>query len=468
MTCTWVLAQLAIETPDVALGETGETATRQLILDTLGSAMAGWEAPGIHSALRSMQRWGGAPEATVWAYGDRLPTPNAAFVNGSMVHAMDYDDVHLTSVLHLMSSLVPAALAVAEMMHRSGRDLMTAVALGVEVAVRIGIIAKQRNMSFGYLPSSTVGIFGTTAACCRLLGLNVEQTVNALGIAYAQSSGSRQALLDHTLTKRIQPAFASRSALWASFLAADGITGPHRALEGEAGFFKVYVGSDPPDSSELAGLRDGWEIERVRIKRYPSCGATHASTMVAIELATEEGLEPDDIKEVTLDLGRKDIWFVGKPWKIGKDPQVNAQFSAAYSAALGLVRRRAGLREYSPESVLSDRQVSDLASRVQIREIPNTEHLRTDQVEVTISIVTRDGRKLSRESDHWRKRLSRAEVLDKFSECAEYSGIWTPEQARSIVEVVSSLEMVEDVSVLAGELLVSDGAQSLLEEAENY
>jgi 2-methylcitrate dehydratase PrpD len=465
MECTQVLAELAIETPDAVLGEATDSATRLLILDTLGSAMAGWNAPGILSVIRSIDRWGGAPEATVWAYGGRLPTPNAAFANGCMVHAMDYDDVHLTSVLHLTSSLIPATLAVAEMMHRSGRALMTAVALGVEVAVRIGIIAKQQDMNFGYLPASTVGIFGTTAACCRLMGLDVEQTVNALGIAYAQSSGSRQALLDHTLTKRIQPALAARSALWAAFLAADGITGPHRALEGEAGFFKVYVGSEPPESSELAGRRDDWEIERVRIKRYPSCGATHASTMVAIELATEEDLDPDNIREVTLDLGYKDIWFVGKPWEIGVDPQVDAQFSAAYSAALGLIRRRAGLKEYTAQSVLADQQVSDLASRVQIREIPNTKHLRTDQVEVTLTIVTHDGRELTRKSDHWRKRLSRGEILDKFYECVEFSGIWTLEKAASIIDVVSTLETVDDVSALAGELMVVDDARSQREEA---
>ena len=190
--------------------------------------------------------------------------------------------------------------------------------------------------------------------------------------------------------------------------------------------------------------------------------------MVAIELATEKDLDPDDIREVTLDLGYKDTWFVGKPWKIGKDPQVDAQFSAAYSVALGLVRRRAGLREYSSESVLADKQVSDLASRVQIREIPNTEHLRTDQVEVILSVDTRDGRRLTRESDHWRKHLSQAEVLEKFNECVEFSGIWTPEQAKSIVEVINLLEKVEDVSALAGELLVSDGAWLQGEEAENY
>jgi len=460
MNVSRVLAELAIETPDATLGEAADSATRLLILDTLGSAMAGWNAPGIPPVLRSMERWGGAPEATVWAYGGRLPTSNAAFINGCMVHAMDYDDVHLTSVLHLTSSLIPATLAMAEMMHSSGRELMTAVALGIEVGVRIGIIAKQQDMNLGYLPSSTIGIFGTTAACCRLLGLNVEQTVNALGIAYAQSSGSRQALLDHTLTKRIQPAFAARSALWASCLAADGITGPHRALEGEAGFFKVYVGSEPPEGSELAGRRDDWEVERVRIKRYPSCGATHAPTMVAIELATEEDLDPDDISEVILDLGYNDVWFVGKPWEIGIDPQVDAQFSAAYSVGLGLVRRRAGLKEYAAESVLGDRQVLDLASQVQIREIPNTRNLRTDQVEVTLTIVTRDGRELTRKSDHWRKRLSRDEILDKFYECVEFSGVWTPEKAKSIAEVVSALETVEDVSALAGGLMVASGARS--------
>jgi 2-methylcitrate dehydratase PrpD len=370
-----------------------------------------------------------------------------------MIHALDFDDVHLTSVLHIMSSLLPTTLAIAEMMHLSGRALMTAVALGIEVAVRIGIIAKQRGMGFGYLPSSTVGIFGVAAACCRLLGLDVEQTVNALGIAYAQSSGSRQALLDHTLAKRIQPAMAARSGLWASTLAADGMTGPHRALEGEAGFFKVYVGSEAPDSSELAGPRDGWEVEQVRIKRYPSCGATHASTMVAIELATEADLDPEDIEEVFLDLGYKDVWFVGKPWKIGTEPQVDAQFSAAYSVALGLVRRRAGLREYTAESVLGDKQVSDLASRIQLREIPNTKHLRTDQVEATLTVVTRDGRTLTRQSDHWRKHLRHDEVLDKFNECVEFSGVWTPEQGQAIVSAVDSLETMPDVSRFVQELL---------------
>lgn len=457
MTLTRLLAELVINTPDHALGERADHAAHRLILDTIGAALAGWQAPGIPQVLKVTEGWGGTPEATVWSYGAELPCPNAAFVNACMVHALDYDDVHFSSVLHLMSSMLPATLAAAEYAGSSGRGLLSAVALGIEAAVRIGNIAKEAGMDFGYLPSSTVGIFGTTAACCRLLGLSVEQTVNAMGIAYAQSSGSRQALLDHTLTKRLQPAFAARSALWSAFLAADGITGPHRALEGEAGFFKVYVGCEPPSADRLSPANDFWEVERVAIKPYPSCGANHRTTQAAITLAHEEDLAPDDIAEIHLDLGYKDVWFVGAPWEIGSDPQVDAQFSVRYSAALGLMRRRAGLREYAAEQVLGDRAVSDMAKQVHIHEIPNTQHLRTDQVEVTVSVVTNDGRRLSRSAinlkGHWMNPLSDEEVNAKFNECVDFAGIWPDTQRRAVLTAVDGLETLDNVAGLVATLV---------------
>ena len=466
MTLTQLLAELVIETPDQALGEKADRATNRLVLDTIGAALAGWQAPGIPHALKLTERWGGTPEATVWTYGTKLPCPNAAFVNACMVHAMDYDDVHFSSVLHLMSSMLPAALATAEFAKSSGRALQSAVALGIEVAVRIGNIAKEEGMDFGYLPSSTVGIFGATAACCRLLRLNVEQTVNALGIAYAQSSGSRQALLDHTLTKRLQPALAARSALWAAFLAADGITGPHRALEGEAGFFKVYVDCEPPASNRLMPENDYWEVERVAIKPYPSCGANHRTTQAAIALAQEEDLSPNDLAEIHLDLGYKDVWFVGDPWEIGADPQVDAQFSVRYSAALGLMRRRAGLREYSAEQVMHDEAVSNMAKQVQIHEIPNTQHLRTDQVEVTVTAITKDGHKLSRSAinlkGHWQNPFSNTEVVAKFHECVDFASIWSNAQRHALLNTVNTLATIDDVTSLV-DTLVAPGIHANLD-----
>ena len=465
MTLTRVLAELAIQTEDYALGDMADRATMRLILDTVGTALAGWEAPGIPQALRLMKRWGGAPEATVWTYGVRLPCPNAAFVNSAMVHALDYDDVHFSSVLHLMSSMLPASLATAEFANASGRELLSAVALGIEVATRAGNVAKEQGMNFGYLPSSTVGIFGTTAACCRLLGLSVEQTVNALGITYAQSSGSRQALLDRTLTKRLQPAFAARSALWSAFLAADGITGPHRALEGEAGFFKLYVGCEPPDIERLMPANDYWEVERVSIKPYPSCGANHRTTQAAIALAQEEDLDPNEIDEVHVNVGYKDVWFVGAPWEIGADPQVDAQFNLRYSAALGLIRRRAGLREYAAEQVVGDQLVSDLAKKIEIREIPNTKHLRTDQVEVTVTVVTTDGRNLSRSAidlkGHWQNPFSDQELVAKFDECVDFARIWSDTRRSAMLDAIENLATADNVSHFVAKIITSNISERL-------
>ena len=451
MTLTEILATLAIETPDAALGAEADNATRLLILDSLGTAIAGMRAPGVPEAVRVARLWGGTPEAPVWGYGARLPAPQAAFANSVMVHAMDYDDVHRGTALHQMSSLFPAVMALAEMRNLSGRAVMSAVALGVEVSARIAIAATARRVPDGYLPATTAGIFGTTAACCRCLGLDVTQTANALGIAYAQCSGNRQALLDHSLTKRLQPALAARSALWAASLAEQGVTGPLRALEGDAGFFPLYVRSSPPDAAEISAAGPYWQVMREWIKPYPSCGATHTSTHAAIGLAIAEDLQPEEIAEVHLDLGHSDNWFVGHPWRLGSDPQVDAQFSVRYAVALGLLRRRAGLSEYDPQRIVSDADVSDLAGRIQIHEIPGTEGIRTENLEVRVTVITRSGRALSH-TGSWGQPMGRERVIAKFHECAAFSRICSATQADVIIALADHLEDLPRVAELVGAL----------------
>jgi 2-methylcitrate dehydratase PrpD len=143
---------------------------------------------------------------------------------------------------------------------------------------------------------------------------------------------------------------------------------------------------------------------------------------------------------------------------------VDAQFNVRYGVALGLVRRQAGLSQFTTDSVVSDQDVADVAARVQIREIPNSEGLRTDQVRVTVTVVARDGRRLSH-STHlvkgdWREPFSFDEVVDKFNECVEFSNLWPMEQAAAIVDAVGTLETMPDVSVLARDLLVVQNASS--------
>jgi 2-methylcitrate dehydratase PrpD len=349
------------------------------------------------------------------------------------------------------------------MEHASGEEVLSAVTLGVEVGGRIGVLALQQGLTRGFLPASVVGGFGATASACRLLGFDVDQTVNALGIYYAQTSGNRQALLDHTLTKRMQPAYSARSALWSACLAKRGVTGAHNAMEGNAGFFRVYARSEPPDVAEVAGLRDSFQIEQLWIKQYPSCGGVHRSTQAAIDLAQREDLQVADIKDVDLYVGENGIWFVGRPFEVRQHPQVDAQFSAAYGVALGLVHRQAGLAQYATESILSDETVLDIASRVRIHEIEGTKGKRTDLVPVTVEVTTHDGRTLSSTALELKgspdSPMTYAEVSDKFRECASYADVWSKEAVVGMISAVAGLEAVEDVARFVGDMLVSEGVE---------
>lgn len=465
-TLTQALAEMAIETKGENLSEATVLATKRLILDTAATMIAGWQEPGIPPVVERMRAWGGVPEATILTYGIKVPAPNAAFANGCMSHALDYDDAYFEASLHIMASVLPVSLAVGELVDASGQDIIEAVALGVEVAGRIGVEMQAANTGYGYLPASVVGGWGATLSACRLMGLNIEQSVNALGINYAQASGNRQALLDTTLTKRIQPAFAGRSALWAAVLASEGITGPHRALEGEAGFFKLYVGCEPPSLEEMTAPRDYWHIERIAIKAFPSCGGNHKATQAAIALATEEDLDPDDIERVEVWVPHIDVWFLGHPFEIREDPQVDAQFSVTYSSALGLVHRKAGLEQYKAENVVSDKMVYDLAQRIRVREIPNSKDLRTHESPHTVKVWTRDGRELSRSVQlvhgQWQDPFTMDDTVDKLRECAQYAGLWSTERTEGLIAALEALEQIPSVrSLIETHLTVTSANQQL-------
>ena len=218
MTLTESLSKLGMENRNQSIPESAMAAAEKMVLDALGCAMGGVNAPGIDAVVEQMRYWGGRNEATVLVAGDRLPGPNAAFANSAMIHALDYDDIHIPGSLHITSIVVPAALAAAEMSGSSGGEFISAVVMGVETACRLGMAYQKRRSGLqgsGFLPSSIVGGFGAVVAGARLFGLSIDQCVHAMGINYSQVAGNRQALHDNSLTKRLQPAFATRSAMWA-------------------------------------------------------------------------------------------------------------------------------------------------------------------------------------------------------------------------------------------------------------
>jgi 2-methylcitrate dehydratase PrpD len=463
MTHTEILTDIGLSPTVDEISPAAYGAAKKMLLDALGCALAARSSPGVPEVVEQMRDWGGKPEATLLLYGDRVPAPNAVFANSTLIHALDYDDVYIPGSLHLTSIIVPATLAAAEMSKASGKAALAAMIAGTEVAARLGIAGRNRRRSGAFLPSSLDGGFGAVVTAARLLGLTREQCVDAMGINYAQVSGNRQALHDMTLTKRIQPAFAARSAMWAVALAHRGVTGPPRALEGSAGLFSAYMDGDVPDADELTVAKDWFEIENVSVKPYTSCGACHSAQAAAEILIAEERLKSEEIERVEL-FGCGPGGLVGNPFRIGRNPQVDAQFSVAYGVALTLLRGPAKLDHFTDEAILADTEVADLAASIVFVETPEDvpESLTEPPADFGaytsrphgLIVHTRDGRRLigarSPAQTFEARTVEFDDVVPKFRDCARFLGVCDAARTDGIIEEVSALDARSSITRLMG------------------
>src|ERR687885_4883 len=215
----FTLAEHVCQTTFAALPSSAVLATKRDILDTLGAALGGSVAPGVAELAGVVKHWGGREESSLWLLGGRVPAPQAALVNATMGHALDFDDsLDRAGNIHPGISTLASSLAVAEWCGGiSGRDMVLAVTLGLDVACRVALAATEDR---GWHRTAAMGIFGATAAAGKLLGLSVGQMLHAFGIAYSQAAGNRQCIVDGALTKRLQAGQAASSGV------DDGLLGP--------------------------------------------------------------------------------------------------------------------------------------------------------------------------------------------------------------------------------------------------
>ncbi len=196
------------------------------IFDTMACATGGYSAEGVQDLAGLVADWGGKPEATIWCTDRRVPAPMAAWVNGMMSHARDFDDTHDAAVLHAGVSVIPAAVAAAETApETTGADLIAGVVAGLELISRLGMATTVGIIESGYMYTSLFGHFAATSAAARVLRLDTGQMRNALGIAYSQAAGNHQVTRDAALTKRVQPGFAAKTGLISTAMSRIGIRG---------------------------------------------------------------------------------------------------------------------------------------------------------------------------------------------------------------------------------------------------
>jgi 2-methylcitrate dehydratase PrpD len=452
--------QVGPETMPAALPEV----FRRAVLDTVACMIAGTrEAPG-----RLLGEWvreeGGAPDAHVVGQRLKVPAPAAAWVNGTLGHALDFDDVNGAVHGHPSTVVVPAALAVAEQADRDGASLLAGYVAGVEVMAALGRALGHPHYERGWHATATLGTVGAAVAAARVLGLTPEAMRRAIGIAVSEAGGVRRNF--GTMTKPLHAGLAARNGVVAALLAARGFEAAPDALEAPAGFFAAFSGDMPPADAEttahraLEDLGQAWALldPGLDVKRYPCCYATHRALDAMLELVADVHPEPDAVQAVHVRVPPGGL--VPLIYRYATTG-LQGKFSMAYVMAAALVDGQVGLATFSDAAVARE-AVQRLQRRVTAEEDPGLgQHgygqSPTRAGAVVVEVTMADGRRWERAVTAPRgsavRPLTWDELTAKLQDAVAWAGL--AQDATTMAAAVQELDRVPSVRRWA-EVLAAD------------
>ncbi len=420
------------------------SATKTLILDTLGVGIVGSSGPKADELAHLHARDGAGDAARVWSLGTRLPASSAALCNAYQIHNSEFDCVHEEAVAHVLSAVLPASLAHAERAGGvSGQNLIEAVALGVDVASCLGVAAQS---GLRFFRPATVGGFGASAALGKLMGLNEARMINALSIVYGQLCGTMQAHTEGSMLLAMQMGFCARNAVIAADMAEAGFEGPKNILEGPFGYFRLFEdGGDPKGLA--ATLGKVWRIEEVAHKPFPSGRATHGVIDASLELQRQHGFSSDSIQSIRAQVPPLVHHLVGRPYQ--HEMEINyARLCAAFTVACALVKGGVGFDDFRSE-VYGDPRIRRIAENtvIEVQDAGDPNAL----TPVAVTIVLQD------QSEHYiqmdavygapARPMTRDAALAKFrTNCSLGKKPISTAQVEDLIKQIEHLEEVADVT----------------------
>jgi 2-methylcitrate dehydratase PrpD len=422
---------------------------KKSILDTLGVILA---ATGVEPAVRGVnalvREAGGAQESTLLGFGGRAPALWAAFHNGAMAHCLDFDD-HAPEGHHPSSSIVPAAFALAERAGGiSGRDLITAVAAGQDLFLRIRRNVANRQ---DWHLTTVIGVYSAAASAARVLNLSREQIVNVFGIAGMQCCGTMELAYGVGSDLRgMYAGFTTKGAVLAALMAQKGVSGVKSMFEGKAGIFNVYFRGEYDREKMLQDIGDKYDGGSILYKPWPSCGASHGFIHAAISLMKEHHLAIDDIEQIRVNVGdfQKQLC---EPIENRRRPATpaDAKFSIPFCVAVAATKGQVKVSDFFGDS-LNDPQVLAAALKV-VPVVDDSFDWKTTLPKGRLDIVTRDGRTLSRVGDNVpgdvECPMSWEYLYDKFRDSAALAAAApSAEGIRKAQEMVRHLEALDDAT----------------------
>ena len=433
------------------------------VMDIVGIALAasGMEPARVVGAV--IESWGGEEQASVIGRDGRYPAASAALVNGTLAHALDYDDTHLPSILHPSAAVVPAALAAAEASGSSGRDLLAAVATGDELAVRIGMAGYDEELGNsvffekGLHATSIAGTLGGALAAAMLYGLDEEEIGHAVAISASMGAGLIEANRTGGTVKPVHCGWAAHAAITAAELARHGLTGPPTVFEGRFGFLQAYLGDEADVEALTRGLGEEWELPQVFFKPYPANHFTHAGIDAAIRLR-EEGLKVGEIEEIELGAATPTLRTIAQPEEEKARPKTGyaAKFSGPFTVATALMGGGglgASLDDFTDEAVQDSRKL-DLASRVRCVADEECDRIFPNQFPAVLRVRLKSGEEREARVAHNRggpeNPLSNEELETKFrTNARQVLPAGQVEELKEALRYLGDAERVDDVIKLA-------------------
>ncbi len=447
--CSALLSEWASRFDYADLPERVVDHTKLRVLDVIGLALAGLGTNFGQSVVRAVGDMHPAGPCRILGTAARSSAPGAALANGALAQALEYDDTHNESIVHMSSPSVAAALALADRAPVSGRALLSAIALGSEIACRIGSIAPGQFHRRGFHPTGLFSTLGTAWLAGKLLGLDPPGMTAAAGIAGSFASGLLQCWVDGTQSKFLHPGWAAQGGIAAAFLARAGATGPAEIIEGRFGLLQSHL-QDPQVAPNYARVTDGlgthWESENASFKPFPVAHVIHPYIDALLRLRARHGIDPAQVDRIVCPVASFIVPIVCEPVAEKRRPNTDShgRVSLQYTLAEALARGGIGKAAYAAAS-LSDPSILAIADRVDYRIDPSFPG--PEQFKGVVIVTMRDGRRYEEVEGHNRgspaNPMRPGEIAAKFEENA--ADVLSPARRREIVDMVLNLHGSADV-----------------------
>jgi 2-methylcitrate dehydratase PrpD len=426
-------------------------ATKYRIIDTLGCLIGGATDVGNPELLKLMEDTGGKKEATVLIYGVKLPVASAAFMNCILARSFDFGPVSplvegVSCPGHISETTIPAAVTLAETADASGKEFITALLAGDDVATRV-IAASGFGFSLGWDGVGTVNTFGVTATAGRLFGLNKLQLRNAFGIALNQMGTTFQSFWDGTTAFKLPQGLSARGGITSAQMAKAGWTGPEEPLLSKFGYYKMFTdGCHRPEFlTQYLGKKYYYDAT---IKPWPCCRIPHSAIQAALMLMKTHNFKADDIESINLEVAQGGIDHIcGHPFKIGPFPHGNAAFSYQYAVAtaflFGSVKP-----EHFTEQAIRNPQIAEFAKKITLTPAQDVEF---EKARMTVTL--KDGRKVTEtvtkvKGDPLSNPMSHEDIIAKYWTNVEFSKKINQRKATLLLDAMLNLEKLSSIRKL--------------------